>query len=73
MKTLALIAAALSLSGGAAFAECSYHQTTAALKSDRPVMTASIVADMKPAVAEAEVAVLLKKPGPHEQHAALTE
>jgi len=73
MKTLALIAVALSLSGGAAFAECSYHQTTAALKADRPVVTASIVADVKPAAAEAEVAVLLKEPRLHEQHAAVTQ
>ncbi|WP_454287689.1 hypothetical protein [Rhizobium arsenicireducens] len=57
MKSLALIAAALSLSAGAAFADCSYHKTTAALDVDRSITTASVAVDED----AAEKVVLLKQ------------
>lgn len=45
MKSLALSVAALALSAGAAFADCSYHTTSAAVDVDRQMTTASIVPD----------------------------
>lgn len=58
MKTLALIAV-LSLPAGSAFAECSYHQTNAALDVDRSITTASVALQEEPATTEA--VVLLKQ------------
>ncbi len=57
MKSLALSVAALALSAGPAFAECSSHTTTAAVDVDRQMTTASIVPD----AAEAPSDVVLLK------------
>lgn len=57
MKSLALGVAALALSAGLAFADCSYHTTNAAVDVDRQMTTASIVSD---AASSADV-VLLKQ------------
>ncbi|MBW8282076.1 MAG: hypothetical protein K0M55_00620 [Rhizobium sp.] len=58
MKTLAASAAALSLSAGLAFADCSTHKTSAAVDVDRSMTTASVVLDAQ--TAEKDV-VLLKQ------------
>jgi len=57
MKSLALSVAALALSAGLAFADCSYHTTSAAVDVDRHMTTASIVPD----AAEAPSDVVLLK------------
>jgi len=57
MKSLALSVAALALSAGLAFADCSYHTTSAAVDVDRQMTTASIVPD----AAEAPSDVVLLK------------
>lgn len=60
MKSLALSVAALALSAGLAFADCSYHTTSAAVDVDRQMTTASIVPD-EPAVSPAVSDVVLLK------------
>lgn len=57
MKTLALSAAVLSLSAGFALADCSYHNTSAAVDVDKQMTTASITPDE----AAPESAVLMKQ------------
>lgn len=61
MKTLSLMVLALALSAGAAFADCSYHNTSAAIDVDRQMTTASIPPAQEAAPATEQTLVLLKK------------
>jgi hypothetical protein len=73
MKTLSLMVLALALSAGAAFADCSYHNTSAAVDVDRQMTTASIAPAEETAPITEQDVVLLKKTQRHAPPADTTE
>lgn len=59
MKTVLVVAAALGLSASAALADCAWHNTSAKVKVDKTITTASIVTTEKQSRLPAQADLIL--------------